>query len=93
MITLAIGAIINALFTTIVQLLVRLFRTVAGTTIWDDVTSRVATFAASEGVGVGLGLFDAFVGIDFVGWATGLAITIIVTVKITRLIMGIFSKA
>jgi hypothetical protein len=88
MITFLIGSIVKALFMTVVSLL----KTIFGS-FWTELASRVATIAAMDGVSVGLGIFDTFVGIDFIAWATGLAVAVVITVRMIRLVLGLFSKA
>jgi hypothetical protein len=95
MITFLIGAIVKSLFSAVVTLLVGsppVYNGIFGS-FWTELSSRVATIASMDGVSVGLGIFDTFVGIDFIAWATGLAVTVVVTVRMIRLIMGLFSKA
>jgi hypothetical protein len=95
MITFLIGSIVKSLFTAVVVLLVGTPPTYSGLfgAFWTELASRVATVASMDGVSVGLGIFDTFVGIDFIAWATGLAVAVVLTVRMIRLIMGLFSKA
>lgn len=88
MITWGLGVIVKTLFVVVVGLLRGIFGT-----FWTSLASRVATISNMDGVSVGLGIFDTFVGIDFIAWATGLAVTVVITVKMIRLILGLFSKA
>lgn len=95
MITFLLGSIVKAMFTGIVALLVGTPPTYNGLfgSFWTELASRAATIASMDGVSVGLGIFDTFVGIDFIVWATGLAVTVVVTIRLLRLILGLFSKA
>jgi hypothetical protein len=88
MITFLIGSIVKTLFGTVVALLKGIFGS-----FWTELASRAATIAGLDGVSVGLGIFDTFVGIDFIAWATGLAVAVVLTVRMIRLILGLFSKA
>ena len=88
MIIYLLGVVVKALFVVVVSLV----RTMFGSA-WTSVTSKTGSFLALPGVGAGLGLFDVFVGLDFIIWATGLALTIVLTIRCIRLVMGLFSKA
>lgn len=88
MITYLLGVAVKSLFV----VLVTLVRTLFGS-VWTTLGTKVTAFLGLDGVGAGLGLFDAFIGLDFMIWATGLALTIVVTIRCIRLIMGLFSKA
>jgi len=55
--------------------------------VWTTMTARVADFMSLSGVSVGIGIFDLFVGIDFIVWATGLAVTIIITIRFINFIV------
>lgn len=88
MITFLLGSIVKALFIVVVSLV----KTIFGS-FWTELASRAATIASMDGVSVGLGIFDTFVGIDFIAWATGLAVTVVVTIRMIRLMLGLFSKA
>ena len=59
---------------------------------WSKLATAVVSIKALPGVQAGIGLFDTFVGIDFLVWATGFAVLIIVTLRLVRLVMGLFSK-
>jgi hypothetical protein len=59
---------------------------------WGFLATRVTGILALEGVQAGIALFDTFVGVSFVSWATGFAVLIIVTLRLVRLVMGLFSK-
>lgn len=88
MIVYLLGLAVKALFLVVVVTVKTIFAPV-----WASVTSKTVAFLALDGVGAGLGLFDAFVGLDFIIWATGLSVTIIITIRMIRLILGLFSKA
>lgn len=49
--------------------------------VWTTMASKVSEFMSLSGVSVGIGIFDLFVGIDFIVWATGLSVTIIITIR------------
>lgn len=87
MIVYLIGMIVKGLFTTIIGLM----RVIFGSA-WTTLSSKVTEVLALPGVGVGLGLFDAFVGIDFIAWAVGLGVTIIVTWRMMKIVIGLFSR-
>jgi hypothetical protein len=88
MITYAIAMVVKGLFLTVVFVV----RTLFGTA-WTVLGTKVSGVLALEGVSAGLGLVDLFVGLDFIVWATGLAVTVVITIRLIRLIMGVFSKA
>lgn len=87
MIVYLIGMIVKGLFTTIIALM----RTIFGSA-WTTLSTKVTDVLSLPGVGVGLGLFDAFVGIDFMAWAVGLAVTIVVTWRMMKIVIGLFSR-
>jgi hypothetical protein len=88
MITWLLGTVVKAVFLAVVITLRGIFGKV-----WTDLAGYVTTMKSLEGVGVGVKLFDMFVGIDFIVWATGFALFIVITIRIVRLILGVFSKA
>jgi hypothetical protein len=87
MITFLLGAVLASLFNAAVAGLRLLFGKA-----WTDLAGYITQVKALDGVGVGLGLFDMFVGLDFILWATGFAVFIIITVRFVRLVMGLVSK-
>jgi hypothetical protein len=87
MITFLIGMVLKTMFDGVILVV----RTLFGS-LWTGLASRMVTILAMPSVGVGLGLYDVFVGIDFTVWGLGLAVTIIVTTRLLRLILGLFSK-
>ena len=87
MIVYLIGMIVKGLFTTVIGLMRLIFGTV-----WTTLSSKVTEVLVLPGVGAGLGLFDAFVGIDFIAWAVGLAVTIVVTWRMMKIVIGLFSR-
>jgi hypothetical protein len=84
----AIGLVVRTLFIGVVSLVRALFGSV-----WTTLATKVSEFGGLPGVGTGLALVNMFVGLDFVVWATGLAVTIVITIRMIRLILGLFSKA
>jgi len=88
MITWLLGTVVKAVFLAVVITLRGIFGKV-----WTDLAGYVTTMKSLEGVGVGVKLFDMFVGIDFIVWATGFALFVVITIRIVRLILGVFSKA
>jgi hypothetical protein len=95
MITYLLGMIVKSLFDAVLALLVGIPPTYNGLfgSIWITLSSKVSSALALDGAAVGLGFYDTFVGIDFTAWALGLAVTVIITIRLIRLIMGLFSKA
>lgn len=61
--------------------------------IWVELAAKVSAFVALEGITVGLAFVDLFMGIDFIVWATGLSVLVVITIRVIRLIIGVFSKA
>jgi hypothetical protein len=88
MIVYSIGVVVKALFVGVLFLVRGLFGT-----IWTTLASKVTSVLQLPGVGVGLGFVDMFVGLDFIAWATGLAVTVVITIRLIRLVLGLFSKA
>lgn len=91
MITYLLGVFVKSLFVIVVTIVRTMFNA-PPFYLWTTVGTKIAAFLALDGVGAGLGLFDAFIGLDFMIWATGLALAIVVTLRLIRLIMGVFSK-
>lgn len=87
MITFLMGSLLKIIFGTVITLIRGIFGPV-----WTTLAEKVTAFRALPGVDVGLGLFDMFVGIDFIVWATGFAVYIIVTIAFIKLVLGLFSK-
>jgi hypothetical protein len=87
MITWLIGMAVRALFDGVLILV----RTLFGTA-WTTATSKIASVLQLPGISTGLGIYDTFVGIDFTVWALGLAVTIIITIRVIRLVIGVLSK-
>lgn len=83
-----LGLALKAMF----DLTLTLLRGVFGT-LWTDVADKIAAALALNGVGVGLGLLNTFIGIDFIVWATGLAVAIVITMAWFRALRGLVSKA
>lgn len=86
MITFLLATIGKSLFLEVLAFIRLIFGSV-----WTTLTSKVSEFMSLSGVSVGIGLVDLFVGIDFVVWATGLSVTIIVTVRFIRFITELIS--
>lgn len=87
MIIYLLGLAVKTVFVVIVGLL----KTVFGQA-WVVASEKVAAFLVLPGVHFGLALYDTLVGIDFTVWALGFAVSIIITVRFIRLILGLFSK-
>jgi hypothetical protein len=88
MITYLLGVVMKAVFLAVVGAMRLLFGKA-----WTDLGTYVESVKALEGVGVGVKFVDMFVGIDFIVWATGFAVMVVITVRIVRLVMGLFTKA
>lgn len=83
-----LGLALKAMF----DLTLVLLRTVFGT-LWVKVGEKIAAVLDLSGVGVGLGLLNTFIGIDFIVWATGLAVAIVITMVWFRAMRGLVSRA
>jgi len=88
MIIYLLGLALKAMFDGTIILL----RTVFGT-LWTTVGDKIAAVLQLNGIGIGLGLFNTFIGIDFIVWATGLAVTIVITMAWFRAMRGLVTKA
>jgi len=60
--------------------------------VWTMFADRLSSLLAMDGVQIGLGIYDMFVGIDFTVWAVGWALAVVVTMRLIKLIMGVVSK-
>jgi hypothetical protein len=89
MITYFIGLAVKTLFDAVIFLL----RYTIFSGVWDAAASKISAVLQLPGVSTGLGIYDTFVGIDFTVSAVALAVTIIITIRLIRLIMGLLSKA
>jgi hypothetical protein len=87
MVTYLIGLGVKTIFAAAVLLLKTLFGD-----LWTSAIESITTFLNFSGVQLGLKFYDLFVGVSYTMWAIGTLITIILTVKLIRLIIGIFSK-
>jgi hypothetical protein len=87
MITWLIGMAVRALFDGVLILV----RTLFGSA-WTTAAANIASVLQLPGVSTGLGIYDTFVGIDFTVWALGLAVTIIITIRVIRLVIGVLSR-
>lgn len=83
-----LGLALKAMF----DLTLVLLRSVFGT-LWTTVATKIEAVLQLNGVGVGLGLLNTFIGIDFIVWATGLAVAIVITMAWFRAMRGLVSKA
>lgn len=88
MIVYLLGLTVESVFIAIVFVL----KTIFGS-LWTGGIDKITTFLNFSGVQLGLKFYDLFIGISYTMWAIGTLITIAITVKIIRLIIGIFSKA
>lgn len=87
MITYMLALAVKSVFVAVLALVKVLFGSV-----WTTLAEKAGAFVALPGVEAGLGLFDAFVGIDYIVWAVEVALLIVVTMRLIRLVIGIFSK-
>lgn len=87
MITYLLGLGVRSLFDLVIGAVRMLFGSA-----WSNLASNVHNFLMLDGVAAGLGFVDTFVGIDFMVWATGLAVSIVITTRLIRLVLGLFSR-
>lgn len=87
MIVYLLGLAVKSFFVVVVTLVKSLFGTA-----WTYAADKVTSLLSMDGVHFGLGLYDTVVGIDFTAWAVGFAVFIIITIRVIRLLIGLFSK-